>query len=161
MTTRKLSTADRQRLRHPNSFLMLIYNPTCLYKDRFSIDGTNCIYSGQAKATLYDNLLPDNTIPAYMFIKERQPIQGDAYTLLGKAIHRTNPQARDTNIIPEYHFTIDPTNDLQKLRNPPPFTKSDAKTNAWYKEKLLNDYGLIKLSGNFDQGVMLVTKKKV
>jgi hypothetical protein len=156
----KITAAERQRQRYPNSFLILIYNPSGKHKDRFSIDGTSCIYAGQDKSTLYDNLLSDNNTPAYIFRKlSRRDDNGNYHALIGRAVNRTNPQVRATNIPPEYHCTIqpvEPTDILQKLPGLPEFTAANAKSRSWCKEKLLNDYGLIKLSGNYDQGIILV-----
>lgn len=156
----KQTAAERQRRRHPDSFLILFYNPSGKHTDRFSIDGTSCIYAGQDRMTLYDNLLADNATPAYVFKKlSRANRQGDFYELLGRAVGRTNPRPRDTNIPPEYHCTIADDADimsLTRLQEPPVFTARSATSRSWCKEKVLHDYGLIKLSGNYDQGILLV-----
>jgi hypothetical protein len=156
----KQTAAERQRQKYPDSFLVLFYNPSGKHKDTFSIDGTHCIYAGQDKIRLYDNLLADNDTPAYIFKKLTRPdATGNYYELVGRAVHRTNPRPRDINIPPKYHCTIQPADDLRRPRGIPVMTAQTATSRSWCKEKVIHDYGLMKLSGNYDQGILLVRPK--
>jgi len=153
----KQTAAERQRQKYSDSFLVLFYNPSGKHKDRFSIDGTSCIYAGQDKKILYDRLLSDNTTPAYIFKKLTRPnSKGDFYELIGRAVNRTNPQPRDINIPPEYHCTVQQTHNLSRVHSGSMFDIKKAVSRSWCKEKTLYDYGLVKLSGNYDQGILLV-----
>ena len=134
----------------PDAIMFLFQKKNSLYKDYDKSNNEDSYYAGQPKAKNFDNLMENNECKAYLV-----KVDGVKYTMKGQCKKRVITSKRFEKTPPIYEYKIDTnsTNDIHT--NTADFVED---TKEKYRKAFMKANNLVKISGNFGHGIILVRK---